>query len=153
MTKIEDLVTYDPETGMFKWLDSSRKKNKGWYLPTETWAGDRKHFIRYVQIYRKNYSAHRLAWYLMKGEWPSIIDHINRNALDNSFCNLREATQQENSQNRDCAGVTKNGKKYRARIFINKKNITIGTFKTEEEARTAYLEAKAKYHPFYSGTP
>lgn len=33
--------------------------------------------------------AHRVAYYLMTGEWPEVVDHKNRNRLDNRFCNHR----------------------------------------------------------------
>ena len=45
--------------------------------------------------------AHRVAWYLTYGFWPSEIDHINRDKTDNRLVNLREATASTNSFNTD----------------------------------------------------
>jgi hypothetical protein len=36
--------------------------------------------------------------------------------------------------------------KWKAQIHVNSKNIGLGRFDTEEEARQAYQTAKAKYH-------
>lgn len=78
-----------------------------------------------------------------------VIDHINHNKLDNRKCNLRIVTQQQNLFNRkDAKGVRKlkNSTKWQARICLDYKEIHLGCFDTEQEARTAYLEAKQKYH-------
>ena len=62
--------------------------------------------------------------------------------------NLRIVSQQENSFNTNAKGYSfdKSRNKYQAIIGINGKNIHLGRFDTEEEARNAYLEAKEKYH-------
>lgn len=52
-------------------------------------------------VYRgQNYRAHRLAAALMTGQWPDVIDHINRDQTDNRWSNLRITTQAVNLQNR-----------------------------------------------------
>ena len=76
-----------------------------------------------------------------------VIDHINRNKLDNRLENLKTVTFQENSRNRTSSinssvskyvGVTKReNNKYRSRIEINKKSISLGSFNTAEEAARA----------------
>ena len=48
----------------------------------------------------KCFQAHRLAWRLHTGEWPSDeIDHINRIKDDNRWANLRAANRYINTQN------------------------------------------------------
>jgi hypothetical protein len=55
-------------------------------------------------------------------------------------------TNLKNSFNKNAKGYYKYGKNFQARIRLIGKQIYLGTFSTEEEARNAYLEAKEKYH-------
>jgi hypothetical protein len=78
-----------------------------------------------------------------------LIDHIDHNKLNNSFDNLRVVTPQGNQFNRrDVLGYSwsKEKGKWKSQIQIDKKNKFLGYFKTEEEARAAYLAAKEKHH-------
>ena len=82
------------------------------------------------------------------------IDHKDRNPLNNKKTNLRFCTHGENNLNTGkyknntsgFIGVGKNGKNWRARIVINKKEIFIGAFKDKIEAAKAYNKAALKYH-------
>lgn len=89
---------------------------------------------------------------LVKGE---IVDHINGNSLDNRRNNLRLCTHAQNIHNqrlsqRNTSGykgvsyITSIGK-WRAQIKVNRKQKTIGTYDTPEEAHAAYCEAAKKY--------
>lgn len=90
---------------------------------------------------------HRLIMGMRKGEY----DHINRNALDNRKENLRICTRKQNVANRNVAnkfgfrGVTryKGTRDFIARIVDNGTRVTIGKFKTKEEAARAF-DKKAK---------
>lgn len=82
------------------------------------------------------------------------VDHINGNCLDNRRANLRVATHSQNMMNRRTNTNTKSGLKgvtfdsrygcWQARIGINGKRITLGSFKTKEEAGIAYALAAEK---------
>ena len=97
------------------------------------------------------YTTSRLvaaAWHgLDITESHKLIDHINHDSLDNRAINLRIATHAQNSQNRkNVKGYQAMGKLFYAKISVNNKIMNVGSFKTEEEASQAYVEAKLKYH-------
>jgi hypothetical protein len=81
------------------------------------------------------------------------VDHVNRNGLDNRRENLRLATKGQNAMNRgkvnkktsSFKGVhwSESSRKWRAVIYINKKQIHLGLFVCEEEAARTY-DAKAR---------
>lgn len=78
-----------------------------------------------------------------------VIDHINRDTLDNRKCNLRIVTISDNNINRTnkSRGYDKlPSGRYRARISINNKNVHLGVFDTKEGAVAAYNLALSKYH-------
>jgi hypothetical protein len=86
-----------------------------------------------------------------------VIDHINRNKLDNRLSNLRVITQKENSYNRSKSkssqnkykGVRKNGTTYTAYICKDGIKKEIHGFKTEEEAAQVYdMMAEELYGEF-----
>jgi hypothetical protein len=80
-----------------------------------------------------------------------IVDHINRNVLDCRRANLRVVTPTESNLNRRIAarelplGVYRNGssKRYVAKIKRHRKNHSLGTYDTPEEAAAAVEAARA----------
>lgn len=105
---------------------------------------------RIIQLNGKPYRAARLAWFYMKEEWPPEdleVDHINHDALDDRWENLRLGTRQQQSAN--SRRSTRSGYKgvhyhkqsglHRAIITVNGKQRT-RYFKTEEEAYAVYCE-------------
>lgn len=138
---IEKGFTYNPQTGKIYGIrgkEITNKLNKGYI---------RFQFNHIDKIYRLK--GHQFGWYWVNKECVEQIDHINGVKDDNRICNLRSVTNQENAFNRKAVkGYSwhKIEKKWRARIMINNKSIHLGDYKTEEEARQAYLVAKEKYH-------
>lgn len=87
------------------------------------------------------------------------IDHVNQDRLDNQRRNLRVATHGQNQQNtprfrNSTTGVKGVSRKvnrvgclyYVARIQVDKRRITLGYFRTLDEAAAAYAEGSARYH-------
>lgn len=96
----------------------------------------------------KNTAMHRL----LIGVSGGIVDHRNRNTLDNRKCNLKIVTRQQNAFNSfprkgssKYKGVSwdKVQSKWYAKIKLNDKAIALGRFKCEKDAARAY-NAKAK---------
>ena len=104
---------------------------------------------RYFYKHRLVTLAHNPTWDIFDVSPSNCIDHENHIRDDNSNDNLRVVTKQQNSFNR--SGVKgyywdKKSKKWVAKIMLNRKGKYLGGFNTEEDARKAYLAAKAKYH-------
>ena len=94
--------------------------------------------------------THHFAWFCVYGNCNiEQIDHINGIRTDNRICNLRNVTHQQNQWNRTKAkGYYYNTprNKWRAVIRLNNKDIHLGYFTSEQEARQSYLKAKQQYH-------
>ena len=89
-----------------------------------------------------------------------IVDHINRDKLDNRRSNLRTCTQSQNQMNSKIResntsgyrGVNKQGERWMARIRMNGKRLFLGLFDTPQEASKVYeLAAKKHYGEFAGG--
>jgi len=139
---LTNALDYQPETGVFTWKKSKSGIRSDKIAGCLTSAG----YI-FIGINRQRFLAHRLAWFYVYGEMPSgVIDHINRIKTDNRICNLRDVTQVENGQNNklSCNNSTgANGVRRRsdgrarpwnARVMHKGQEISIGHFKTFEEA-------------------
>lgn len=94
----------------------------------------------------------RVKWAIHNGHWPKDqIDHISCDATDDRLCNLREATNEDNSANKGiystnssgAKGVRFNNKtgKWTARIVKSYKEKHLGSFDTMREAMDAYDRA------------
>lgn len=150
-------LSYDKETGIFRWKSStSVQKLVGKIAGTIDSYGR-----QLISKSRRQYFAHRLAWFYVYGEFPTMdIDHINGDHADNRIENLRLATHAENMQNHQkarkdsksgLAGVSKApGKRngWNSEIRTNGKKTYIGYFETKELAHDAYLQEKRRQHPF-----
>lgn len=104
----------------------------------------------------KYFKNHRLIFLMHHGYLPALIDHIDGNRLNNKIENLRAATRSQNSFNSAMSKSNRTGvkgvswreqmKKYRARIYANKKTYELGHFEKLEDAEKAVMEARKKYH-------
>lgn len=167
---LRDIISYNPDTGEMIWktrtpesFSSSPKKsaeakcstfNKK-YAGQQAFSHRAKHGYFQGSICNKPVYAHRAAWAIHHGEWPSgVIDHINGDGFDNRIENLRQTTQEINMRNRiqkkkcsdDVVGVQQAPSgRWTAKISIRPKHITLGTFDTKEEATIARKAAEKVY--------
>ena len=159
---VDQILEYNPENGFFFW-----KTNRGNNKIKDTMAGRiTSTGYRYISIDNKSYAAHRLAFLLHTGKdpHPYEVDHINHDKTDNSFENLRKATVQQNSSNRQRGSNNSSGHKsitfmdrqplnpYMVCISQKNKSHHLGSFPTLDAA----IEARDKkgreiygefYHP------
>ncbi len=52
-----------------------------------------------IKVGKEAYKAHRLAYVIMTGKQPDVIDHINQNKTDNRWVNLRSVSKRINCCN------------------------------------------------------
>lgn len=147
------LLDYSIQSGVFTWKVSRVGCRKG---ARAGCVGPGGYMV--VRLKRRLYLAHRLAWFYVMGVWPSgVIDHRNRNRSDNWFFNLRDVSQGVNAQNQALpqqgnrsgflgVSLLASGK-YMASIAVKRSTTRLGVFDDPEEAREAYLRAKATLHP------
>ena len=144
---IMERLAYNPETGEFKWkvnVNSHAKAGSvAGYVGVEGY--------RRINFKGKRIMAHRLAWLITYGEWPSaFVDHKDHDKLNNRISNLRLATKAQNTINtphRRDNSVGARGVQYRkactnrpyfATIKMDGKQRTLGYYATKEEAIAAY---------------
>tara|TARA_R110002020_G_scaffold100898_2_gene238230 strand:- start:7874 stop:8332 length:459 start_codon:yes stop_codon:yes gene_type:complete len=111
---------------------------------------------RIISLNKKRYYYHRVVYKCCNNDWNiedssslNMIDHIDRNSLNNNINNLRVATNSQNQLNKkNIKGYywNKRDNLYQVRIQINCINKWIGSYHTEEDARNAYIEARKKYN-------
>lgn len=151
--RLKQALHYDPSTGAFTWVE----RGCGRKLNAE--AGSQTQGYLKICLDGTAYGAHRLAWLYMTGDLPSLhIDHRNGDRADNRWENLREATKQQNGQNRalsshntsGLAGVSWHGKcqKWAAHIHHDRRKVHLGVFESADDAYRAHLAAKSRLHTF-----
>lgn len=99
---------------------------------------------------KKTFPIHRLIgmhYIERKNENLCILDHIDRDKLNNSIENLRWVDYNGNNRNKSVpnkygyTGVYKRNNRYIARIRLNGFKTYLGSFETPEEAGDAYKNA------------
>ena len=121
-----------------------------------TGSGETKHIVFKKQ--GKHISIHRLIMRIADN--TKVVDHINRNTLDNRKNNLRICTRAQNLWNRGPSlnstsgykGISfdRNRNKYRVKIVCNSKEYFIGRFNNLKDAKQAYNNNVKEYHKEFS---
>jgi hypothetical protein len=113
-----------------------------------------------VSVDKRQYLLHRLIYLYHNNNVPEFLDHINGNRSDNRIENLRPATNYQNTCNSKLRSDNTSGVKgvnwnkiknrWQARIFVNKKAISLGYYKDLELAELVMMEARIKFHREYA---
>jgi hypothetical protein len=175
---LQELLEYNPETGILTWKPREREwftsdyRHRDWI---KRWSGMSAGYVfhnkildqKYVKVcvMGKRLLAHRVIWMLVHGQWPDDIDHINGCSTDNRLVNLRSVDRTTNLRNRarfknNTSGVTgvvwtKRSQKWRAQIRVNTKQICLGLHADKFDAICARKSAENRYgfHPNHGRDP
>lgn len=144
--EIKDGKRINLSSGKFALVDNEDY----WFLRRFKWYFDGNY--AYMQRSGKNIAMHRLITMVSDG---FVIDHKNRDKLDNRKDNLRICSHRDN--NRNCmtkktgyflykgVGQSTGSKRFYARIRVDKKPLYLGSYPTQEDAAMAYDAAAVKY--------
>ena len=152
--KVRLKFNYDQASGIFTRAVDARSHKAGSVV-----TGTKSHGYVRIWVDGKQVAAHRLAWFWMTGEWPSMdIDHIDGCRDNNAWNNLRHVDRSMNLENMRKAkshnrstgllGAYHSPTKGRfvSRIQVRGQNKNLGSFATAEEAHLAYMSAKRTLH-------
>jgi hypothetical protein len=142
---IAERLSYCPETGVLTWRNPDAVNMQ----PGAVAGSIGGNGYRQIHFQGRKYVAHRVIWFMMTGELPpNVIDHKNRDRLDNRWSNLRAATISQNAGNQPGKGRFPKGvtfhqqmQRYQAQIKKDGKNYYLGLFDSPEEAAAAYIAA------------
>jgi hypothetical protein len=149
-TRLREVLTYDPATGVFRWKNNTRATRAG-QIAGCVFRG------RYIAISVDSvkYLAHRLAWLYIHGAWPSVdVDHRDGDGFNNRISNLREAVNTINPQNirrrrqglPGLLGTRFNGRLWQSLLWVDGRQRYLGGFSTEQEAHSEYVRQKRIHH-------
>ena len=110
-----------------------------------------------VRIKGKEYKRQRIIMACYGGldikyNGNNMVDHIDRNKLNNHINNLRIVNRSENLKNTNskCYCFHKQYNKYQVQLYINGKRKYFGLYETEEEARDIAIELKIEHYKTYN---
>lgn len=161
---LNECFTYNPDTGVLSWKTRPREHfntDRSWKRFNSTLAGTDiinvdSHGYVAVRIGKKLMRVHRVAWVMMTGEVPKIIDHINRIKNDNRWVNLRNVDCIENNKNLSMKATNTSGhtgiywnssvEKWQAYINVDKRSLYLGIFDELDDAIIVRKDAEIKYN-------
>lgn len=166
---LRDILVYCHETGTLTWKTRGPETFQRCHEKERNRVSSRWNAIRAgrvaghvgstgyrdVFIEKRTYKAHRIAWAIFNGDWPSNqIDHINQIKDDNRIANLRSVSGAENCRNRKRPKTNTSGQvgvhfhvgsgQWVARAMVNGRRTQLGSFATKSDAVKCRQEANER---------
>lgn len=167
---LRQCFNYNPSTGILRWRERPREHfvslhgHRRWNAQCAGRpAGSKTKRGGGLQtsVNDKKFLVARIIWKLHYGTDPILVDHIDRNPLNNRLENLRSVTEAQNAWNKVrptdlLPGVTlvknikRHGRRFMAQIGCASGHRYLGVFYTAEEAHAAYVKAANEEFGAYS---
>ena len=149
---LHEKLSYCPETGVFRWKIPVRGVEPGSEAGSINDQG-----YRLICIDKIRHRASRLAWLYVYGEHPKgVIDHLDRNRLNNVISNLRDVPRSLNQKNSKRNRNNTSGyngvrwykplNKWHVQLQVDYNKIHIGYFENLDDAIAARKAADLKYN-------
>ena len=152
---LKNLMSYCPETWLCFWLPRKASSWNSRFAGKPVGSKDSRGYL-ITTIFGKPYAVHRLIFLHVTGTLPNEVDHRNKDKADNRWCNLREATRRQNSQNRKMpkhntsgfkgVGYDRRRGKWFSKIGTPNGPKWLGYHPNPESASLAYKAAALKEH-------
>lgn len=149
ITRLKNVLDYDPSTGSFRWNENAIKQVAG--KPAGTIVNSPKYgAYRTIKFEQQLYLASHIAFCLVTGELPvdSVI-HLDGDKLNNKWTNLKQVlrfnrcvVQQNNTSGHSGVSFDKTNYFWRANVGFRGKKIRLGWFKSKEDAIAARKDAE-----------
>lgn len=167
---LNQFLRYDPDSGKLFWrartddmfTGGDDRTNAAWnsrYAGKEAFITANVKGYLYGSIHKQKMKAHRVIWKMVTGQEPDQIDHINGDAADNRWVNLRDVAGWENQRNMKRPknntsghiGVSwdSNRNLWSAEIWNRGKKHALGRFENIDDAVAARRAAQEQFgfHP------
>ncbi len=153
-SELKELLHYNKDTGVFTWIKSVGTKKSG-AIAGHINIFRSKGYYR-IQLNKKNYYSHRLAWLYIHGKFPDDeIDHLDGDGTNNKWINIRAVDHVENHRNRRLQANNSSGLpgvswdkalcKWLVRIKIKNNSVYLGYQDNLLEAACIRKNAEIKY--------
>jgi len=164
--ELKSRLHYNPETGIFTWLDNP-SASTAWRNRYPGRRAGTSHKLGYIviSINKQRHLAHRLAFLYVFGRIPISIDHVDGDPSNNKIENLRETTQAGNMRNicincRNTSGMMgvawdSSRAKWCAWINVNGRQVDRKRFTSKADAirHRQRLESKYGFHANHGKRP